>query len=202
MTCVEVQMPTRQQVDGFFFSVCSLSLFLTTITIHVFSLSSPPQSLHLSSTLLGWKKWQCSPQLFRGSSFSACLWQHWIPGRAQAQMHTPCPSQEDPGKPQHGHLSAFLLYIHKRHVYRDFKLSTLFACAQSLARWCLHRQHISLIPTCIISSRFQLSPYFFQVFFSPFLSITCQNKVQKWNVLALKWFSGNFLKNYFNLSVS
>lgn len=60
------------------FSVCSLSLFLTTITIHVLSLSSPPQYLHLSSTLLGWKKWQCSPQLFRGSSFSTCLWQHWI----------------------------------------------------------------------------------------------------------------------------
>lgn len=73
-------------------------------------------------------------------------------------------------------ISLPFFYTFTKDMYIGTLSCPLCLHAQSLARWCLHRQHISLIPTCIISSCFQLSPYFFQVFFSPFLSITCQKK--------------------------
>lgn len=100
-TSIEVQVPTSQQVDGLFFLSLSLFRFLTTKTIHVLSFSSPPSLLHparvekvtvLSTTLQGLL-------IF---SMPVVALDYWaLPGRTLTQMHTPCPSLDDPAKPQH-----------------------------------------------------------------------------------------------------
>jgi len=73
MPCVEVQMPTTQQVDDGCFFLSALSL-----TNHHNHPCSSPLFSSISPSFLHPAGVEKVTVLFRGSSFSACLWQHWI----------------------------------------------------------------------------------------------------------------------------